>query len=155
MRSKLLAAAFLFVVLGCAAPAFAQAASKTAIEKALIANENKVNEAVAKNDVKTFNDLVAADAVSADMGGFMKVADFAKNLDKMKISTWHIMDPKVLWIDDKSAIVTYTWMGKGTYMNEPVPDTTIASTVWTERNGKWVAVFHQETPKAPAPPVKK
>ena len=155
MRSKLLGAAFLFVVLGCAAPAFAQAASKTAIEKALIANENKVNEAVAKNDVKTFNDLVAADAVSADMGGFMKVADFAKNLDKMKISTWHIMDTKVLWIDDKSAIVTYTWMGKGTYMNEPIPETTIASTVWTERNGKWVAVFHQETAKAPAPPVKK
>lgn len=153
MRSKLLAAAFL--VLGCAAPAFAQAASKTAIEKALITNENKVNEAVAKNDVKTFNDLVAADAVSADMGGFMKVADFAKNLDKMKISTWHIMDAKVLWIDDTSAIVTYTWMGKGTYMNEPIPETTIASTVWTERNGKWVAVFHQETPKAPAPPVKK
>jgi hypothetical protein len=33
------------------------------------------------------------------------------------------MDAKVTWIDDKSAIVTYTWMGKGTYMNQPVPET--------------------------------
>lgn len=155
MHSRLLAVALLFLVLGCATPVFAQAASKATIEKALIANENKINEAVAKSDAKTFNDLVAADAVSADMSGFMKVSDFVKTLDKMKISTWHIMNPQVLWIDDKSAIVTYTWMGKGTYMNEPVPETTIASTVWAERNGKWVAVFHQETAKAPPPPVKK
>ena len=155
MHSRLLAVALLFLVLGSAAPVFAQAASKATIEKALIANENKINEAVAKSDVKTFNNLVAADAVSADMNGFMKVSDFAKTLDKMKISTWHIMDPQVLWIDDKSAIVTYTWMGKGTYMNEPVPETAFASTVWAERNGKWVAVFHQESVKAPTPPVKK
>jgi hypothetical protein len=40
-----------------------------------------------------------------------------------------------------------------------VPDQTIASTVWTERSGKWVAVFHQESvlgpPPAPAPAKKK
>jgi hypothetical protein len=153
MRSRLLAMAFL--VLGCAAPAFAQAASKAATEKALIANENKVSEAVAKHDLKTFNDLVAADGISGDKEGFMKVADFTKTFDQVKISTSHIMDEKVTWIDDKSAIVTYMWMGKGTYMNQPVPETVYASTVWTERNGKWVAVFHQETGAAPPAPAKK
>ena len=155
MRSRALAMAFL--VLGCAAPVFAQAASKAATEKALIANENKVSEAVAKHDLKTFNDLVSADGVSADMGGFMKVSDFTKTFDQVKVSTWHIMDSKVTWIDDKSAIVTYMWMGKGTYMNQPMPETVYASTVWTERNGKWVAVFHQETGAAPpqAPAKKK
>jgi hypothetical protein len=153
MGSRVLATALL--VLGCAAPAFAQAASKAATEKALIANENKVSEAVAKHDLKTFNDLVAADGLSADMGGFMKVADFTKTFDQVKISAWHIMDTKVMWIDDKSAIVTYTWMGKGTYMNQPLPETAYASTVWTERNGKWIAVFHQETGAAPPAPSKK
>ena len=153
MRSRVLAMAFL--VLGCAAPAFAQAASKAATEKALIANENKVSEAVAKHDLKTFNDLVAADGSSADMNGFMKVADFTKTFDQVKISAWHLMDTKVMWIDDKSAIVTYTWMGKGTYMTQPLPETVYASTVWTERNGKWVAVFHQETGAAPPAPAKK
>ena len=153
MGSRVLATAFL--VLGCAAPAFAQAASKAATEKALIANENKVSEAVAKHDLKTFNDLVAADGLSADMGGFMKVAEFTKTFDQVKISAWHIMDTKIMWIDDKSAIVTYTWMGKGTYMNQPLPETAYASTVWTERNGKWVAVFHQETGAAPSAPSKK
>jgi len=153
MRSKILAAAL--IALGCSTVAFAQAASKAATEKALIANENKVSEAIAKHDVKTFTDLVSPDAVSADMGGFMKASEFTKTIDQVKISTWHIMDAKVTWIDDKSALVTYTWMGKGTYMNQPFPETTYASTVWTERNGKWVAVFHQETGAAPPAPAKK
>jgi len=154
MRSKFLAAALLMV--GCAASAFAQAPSKAATEKTLIANENKVSDAVAKHDLKTFNDLVAADGVSADGGGFMKVADFTKAFDQVKVSTWHIMNPQVVWINDKTAVVTYTWMGKGTFMNQPMPETVYASTVWTERNGKWVAVFHQETAAAPPPaPAKK
>lgn len=154
MRSWNFAVALL--ILGWAAPALGQPTSKATTEKTLIANENKVNEAVAKRDVKTFNDLVAADAISADMGGFIKASEFAKSFDKVKVESWHLMDTKVMWIDDKSAIVTYTWMGKGTYMNQPMPETAYASTVWTDRNGKWVAVFHQETAAAPPPaPAKK
>jgi hypothetical protein len=147
MRSRVLPAAF--AVFAVAAQAFAQA-PKAAAEKAIIANENKINEAVAKHDVKTFNELVAPDAVSADDAGFMKASDFTKSIDQLKVSTWHIMNTQVMWIDDKSAVLTYTWMGKGTYMNQPIPETTYASSVWTERNGKWVVVYHQETPAKPA-----
>ncbi len=57
------------LTLGCGAAVFAQAGSKAATEKTLIANENKVNEAVAKHDVKTFNDLVAADGSVGRQGG--------------------------------------------------------------------------------------
>ena len=153
MRSTGMAA--VLVMLGCTAAVWAQAASKAAIEKTLIANENKINEAVAKHDVKSFNDLVASDAVSAGDSGFMKVADFVKTMDQMKIASWHTMDEQVTWVNDKTAIVGYMWMGSGTYMNQPLPPTTYASTVWTERNGKWVAVFHQETAAAPPPAAKK
>ena len=152
MRSTLLAAG---LTLACASPAFAQTAGKAAIEKILIANENKVNEAVMKHDAASFTALVAADGISADMGGIMKVSDFVKSMDQAKIQNFQILNPQVMWVDDKSAVVVYTWKGKGTWMNEPVPETTYASTVWTERNGKWVAVFHQETGAAPAPPAKK
>lgn len=150
MRGRFGAAAVL--TMGCSAAVFAQAGSKAAIEKTLMANENKIAEAVAKHDVKTFSDLVASDAVSADQAGFMKVADFVKSMDQMKIASQHMMDMQVSWVDDKTAIVRYTWMGSGTFMGQPVPGTTYASTIWTERNGKWVAVFHQETPMAPPPP---
>ena len=151
MRSRGFAAVLL--MLGCTAAVVAQAPSKAAVEKTLIANENKINEAVAKHDVKTFNDLVASDAMSADGTGFMKVSEFVKSINDMKIASWHIMDTQVHWVDDKTAVVAYTWMGSGTFKGEPVPPTTYASTVWSERNGKWVAVYHQES--AAAPPAKK
>jgi hypothetical protein len=152
MRSTLLAAG---LALACASPGFAQTGGKAAIEKTLIANEHKINDAVMKHDAASFTALVAADAVSADMGGFMKVSDFVKSMDQAKIQTYQILNPQVMWVDDKSAVVAYTWKGKGTWMNEPVPETTYVSTVWTERNGKWVAVFHHETGAPPAPPAKK
>ena len=153
MRNRILAAGLVVFAFGAAV--YGQAASKVAAEKALIANENKINEAVAKQDAKTFLSLLAPEAVAADPGGFMKAADFSKTLDQLKITSWHIMDTRVLWVDDKTAVVTYTWMGAGTYMKQPIPGTMYASTVWTERGGKWLAVFHQETaPAAPTPPKK-
>jgi len=153
MRSTGFAAVLLMA--GCSAALFAQAGSKAAIEKTLIANENKVNEAVAKHDVKTFTDLVASDAVSIDGGGVMKVADFVKAMNDVKVGSWHLMDTQVHWVDDKTAVVSYTWMGSGTFKGEPLPPTAYASSVWTERNGKWVVVFHQESAAAPPPPPAK
>ena len=44
----------------------AVAQDKAALEKALIANENKLNDAVAKGDKATFTAMVAPDAWSAD-----------------------------------------------------------------------------------------
>ena len=153
MRATALALGW--VLCGAVAMISAQAGSKAATEKMLIANETKINEAVAKHDVKAFNDLVASDAMSADGNGFMKVADFVKTMDQLKIASWHAMNEQVTWLNDKTAVVGYTWMGSGTYMNQPVPATTYASTVWTERNGKWVAVFHQESAATPPAPAKK
>jgi hypothetical protein len=147
----------LWCVLACAVPAMAQTGSKAApaasgheaTEKALIANERKVADAVAKHDVKTFSSFVTQDGWSADGNGFMKVSDFTKAFDKLKVTEWHIADEKVSWIDDKSAIVIYTWTGKGTWDGQPVPQKVYASTVWTERNGKWLAVYHQESGATP------
>ena len=157
MGNRVLAAGL--VVLTFSAAVYGQAASKAATEKMLIANEHKINEAVAKQDVKTFLSLLAPEAVAADMGGFNKASDFSKTLDQLKVTTWHLMDEKVLWADDKTAVVTYTWMGAGTYMKKPIPGITYASTVWTERGGKWLALFHHETaaamPPPPPPPKKK
>lgn len=143
--------AALVMALACTTAAFAQG-NRAATEKALIANENKINEAVVKHDAATFNSMVAGDGVSADGAGFMPVSEFSKVFDQLKVSTWKISDAKVSWVDDKTAIVYYTWTGKGTFGGQPIPAKTYASTVWTEKGGKWVAVFHQETEAAPAPP---
>jgi hypothetical protein len=121
---------------------------RSATEKALIANERKVMEAVAKNDKAAFLALVSADGGSADKGGFMPVKTFADAIDQVKVTKWEITDPKVMWIDANSAVVTYVWTGEGSFQGQAFAPKTYASTVWTKKGGKWMAVFHQESDAA-------
>ena len=127
------------------------AQAPSALDKALIANENKINEAVAKGDKAAFTAFVAPDAWSMDAMGPMKVSEFAAMLDQMKIKTWKISDEKVTWVDPNTAVVTYKWTGSGTFQGQPVASPVYASTVWTKKADKWLAVFHQESEAKPAP----
>jgi hypothetical protein len=123
-------------------------ADHSALEKALIANENKVSEAFAKGDKAVFSSLVAADGWSVDGMGLMKVSDLTAMLDQAKVKTWKISDEKVAWVDANTAILSYKWTGSGTFQGQPLPPVTYASTVWTKKGDKWVAVFHQESEAA-------
>jgi hypothetical protein len=129
------------------------AAQDATAEKALIANERAVNEAVAKGNLAGFKQYVAADGWAIDPSmGRASIADFVKGFDAMvkdtKMASWDISDSKVQWVDANTAVHTYKWTGKGTYKGQPIPSPTWASTVWTKKNGKWSAVFHQESPEA-------
>ena len=115
------------------------------LDKALIANERKMNEAVAKGDKATFQSLVSPNAWSADGGGFMKVSDFIAVFDQVKVSNWSMSDEKVSWLDGNNAIVAYKWTGAGSFQGQPIPGTVYASTVWTKKGDKWVATYHQES----------
>jgi ketosteroid isomerase-like protein len=142
------------------AKAAASGAGQSALDATLIANERKVNEAVAKGDKAAFTAFVAADAMSADGNGFMKVSDFVAAFDQVKVKSWKLTDEKVWWVDPTTAIVTSTWTGSGTFQGQPFPPKTYCSSVWTKKGDKWVVVYHQESeavkpPAPPKPPVKK
>jgi hypothetical protein len=132
----------------------AAAQDKAALEKALIANEHKINEAVAKADRAGFTALTAADGMSADGNGFMKIGDFTPIMDQAKIQSWKISEEKVQWVDANTAIVAYVWTGSGTFQGQRVPPKTYASTVWTKKGDKWIAVYHQESEAAKPAPAK-
>lgn len=124
-----------------------------AVEKAIQANETKINDAWTKKDVKTMQSMIADDAFGVDpMGANPVSAMYAQmptmdvKVTNMKLSGWAFH-----WLDMNNVIVTYTWTASGTVMGQPVPSPTYASTAWTKRNGKWVAVFHQETAAMPMP----
>jgi hypothetical protein len=71
----------------------------------------------------------------------------------VKLTDVKLSDFKYHWVDANNVVLTYTWTGKGTVMGQPVPSPTVASTLYTKRNGKWLATFHQETPVPSAPPA--
>lgn len=151
-RHALVALLFLAMT---ATPLLAQDA---ATEKTLIANERAVIDAFAKGNRATFEKFVTRDGFGVDpMMGRMTNAETLKTFDQMtkdmKITSWTMTDEKVLWADANTAILNYTWSGKGTYQGQPIPSPTFASTVWTKRGGTWVAIFHQETSKVATPPA--
>jgi hypothetical protein len=125
---------------------------QAAVEKTLLANENRISDAIAKGDVKTAQSMIAADGWAVDPGGFMAVPEFLKMVGsgQVKIATWKISDSKFIWVNPTTAVLGYVWTGKGTVAAQPVPEKVYASTVWTKRGTSWVAVFHQETAAMPA-----
>jgi hypothetical protein len=130
----------------------AASADRAAVEKQLAATEQKINDAFAKRDVAGMKANVAEDAYAIDPGGVTSVSEFFKQLPTMdvKLTDVKLSDFKYHWVDANNVVVTYTWTGKGTVMGQPVQSPAIASTLYTKRNGKWLAYFHQETPAAPA-----
>jgi hypothetical protein len=125
-------------------------------EKTIIANERAISAAFAKGNLAAFKEHVAMDGFAIDpMMGPMSVAEFVKQFDAMakdmKIESWDIADSKLQWVDANTAVHYYKWTGKGTMQGQPIPSPTWCSTVWTKKNGKWTATFHQETLVVPAP----
>jgi hypothetical protein len=129
-------------------------AQDAAAEKAIIANERAINDAVAKGNLAGFTQYVATDGWAIDpASGRGPIADFVKGFDAMvkdtKMSSWDISDDKVQWVDANTAVHTYKWTGNGTYKGQRIPSPTWASTVWTKKSGKWTAVFHHESLETP------
>ena len=124
-----------------------------AVETALKANEQKINDAFMKKDVATINSLIAPDAVGVDPMGVSSIGDMLKQLPTMdmKVTNVKLTNHAFHWIDDNNVVMTYTWSGQGTAMGQPVPSPTYASTLWSKKGGKWWAVFHQETTAMPMP----
>lgn len=80
---KIAVACALALAWSATALALAQGTTKAATEKVLIANKQKISEAVAKGNLASFNSLVSGDGISADMSGFMKVSDFTKSINQV------------------------------------------------------------------------
>lgn len=126
---------------------------RAAIEKTLMANETKINDAFMKKDIATLKTLIADDGMGVDMMGVSSVSETYKQLPTMdmKISESQLSGFKYVWVDANTVVLTYTWTGKGTMMGQPVPSPAYGSTVWNKRPNGWRAVFHQETTAMAAP----
>ena len=114
-------------------------------DAALIANERALYDAVAKADRTAFVSLVLPEGMWATKQGFVPIKLLADGLGAFALTKWEIVNPRVTWLGSDSALVMYVWQGSGTFQNQALSPATLALTVWTRRDGKWVAAHHQET----------
>lgn len=116
---------------------------------ALTANEVKILNALKANDAKTFTSMVAGDGWSVDLNGSSAMKDFIPMIKDMKFESYKMRDVKVVSLSKDAALLTYTLDEKGSMQGEAFPPVVYATTAYANRGGKWIAIFHQETPPAP------
>ncbi|HEV7857704.1 MAG TPA: nuclear transport factor 2 family protein [Pyrinomonadaceae bacterium] len=134
------------------APAASPTTGATSADDAIIAQEKQVWDAIKNKDFDGFASMLADDQVYISNDGFHDKADTIKGVKALALTDVAFSDWKVTNLDKEAALVTYTLSTKGTANGKPLPSVPVrASTAWMKRNGKWVALYHQDTDVAPAP----
>jgi hypothetical protein len=135
--------------LAAAAIAGAGASSTQGSNEALITNERELYAAVAKGDTERFRALTLPEGIWTTPSSFVPMGPIAEGLRAFELPKWSIENPHVVWTDGNSALLLYVRTGGGSYDHRPFAPMMLASTLWTKRGGKWVAVHHQESENVP------
>lgn len=166
MKKTLALVSFLVLAMACAAPPTnrevasetnrnANVAEKPAAvamtEADAIAKEKAIWETIKDKDYEAFANMLAPDSIEViDVAVNDKAASVAgvKEFEPSEVvfSEW-----KYLPIDKDAYIVLYTANVKAKFQGKELPPQTVrGSSAWASRDGKWLAVFHQECPVKPA-----
>ena len=166
MNRSLLAVAALSMSVACGSvPAHASGAKADEVKAAtssmkgdsplqqkLMTLERKAWEAFKSQDLKMMKEVMAEDALSADMNGFATMDQFEPMMKDYSVDNFALQDWKLIRLGKEAAVLVYTVTVSAKYKDQPVPSGPyFASTTYVDRGGKWVAVYHQETLAAPPP----
>ena len=121
-------------------------AASNSLEEMLVAREKAVWELIKKKDGVGFAAYLAEDMIYVTDDGVHPKAATVKGITEAGPPEVMLSDWKVMMIDKDAAIVTYTIKSGAVAACGPEPLTQRGSTVWVKRGGKWLAVFHQDTP---------
>ena len=114
----------------------------------VVANEKAVWAALSAKHFDVFDTLLSPDFLEVEPVGVMDRAAAISGVQQFDFSKSTLSDWHTVKINDDAAIVTYTAHFPGQKV-----DTEYHSTVWVNRNGKWVGLFHHGSPKTPPPPA--
>jgi hypothetical protein len=121
----------------------------------VISNEKKAWDAIKSKDYAAFDAMLDTNFIDVTRAGVLDKAGTVAEVKTFDLTDVTLSDFKVIKLDNDAAIVAYTVVLKGSMNGKPIPANAPAerhgtAKVW--RNGKWLAVYHQETPSIPIPP---
>ena len=121
----------------------------------IIAREKEAWETIKAKNPDGFAAMLADDFVYVSEDGVHDKAGTVDGIKQFAPTDLSFADWKVVMLDKDAAVVTYTINTKGTSGGKPIPETPMrAGSLWANRGGKWVGVFHQDTAVEEPPPAK-
>jgi hypothetical protein len=127
-----------------ASPATSPASVSTGPD--VVGNENMVWDLFRNKNFEGFAAILADDFIEVEPEGVFDKTSSVKSVAMFDASKAVLSDWKVVKIDDDASLVTYLVKMPGMG-----PDGQRHSTIWTSRDGKWLARFHHGTPVTKAP----
>jgi hypothetical protein len=135
------------------------AKAPAAADDSPMARERAIFAAIEKKDYAAFNEALGADFTYVEPNMGIAKWERAKSAEILKACTsgkLTVTDMKERPVGNDVMVVTYVVTGAQTCNGQKMPPTVYALSVWQKLGGRWTAVAHSETPKAPAPiPAKK
>ena len=123
----------------------------TVSEAHFIARENQLWDALEKKDFDTFAGFLAEDHIEVESDGVYDKAGTLNGIKQYDFANTSLSDFKVVKLDNNAVLTTYLVKGPSpVFPAEGIRSTT----VWVNRNGKWLLVFHQGTPAVRAASAK-
>jgi hypothetical protein len=114
-----------------------------------VAREKQLWDALKRKDWDTFAAGLAEDQVEVRPTGVYDKAGTLAAVKDVDFTKMTLSDLKATKFDADASLVTYTIKGTGP---DGKPFEERAGSIWTDRGGKWLAVFHHATPVMQAAP---
>ncbi len=120
------------------------------------AKEKELWATLSKQDINAFTSTLAEDQIYVTGDGVHDKASSIKGVTGFVPTDVRLTDFKLITINNNAVLSTYKATIKGTMNGEAFPESSAyASTIWVNRDGKWLAVYHQDadvlTPPPPPP----
>ena len=123
-----------------------------------IAKEKEIWQALTKKDLTGFGAMLAEDQIYVSGDGVHDKASTIKSVTGFVPTTVDYADWKLVPINNDAVVLIYKATVKGTMNGSAVPEgAAYTSSIWVNRDGKWLALYHQDSdvkPLPPAPPAK-
>ena len=119
--------------------------TKDSMQQQIVAKESEELNALKNGDLNLFASLLADEAVFLNARGPSSKAEVVKHVGGFKLLEYSIEDVRFVPVSKNSGLITYKLTEKGAVNGREFTDQVYISALWTEREGKWVCLFSQET----------
>jgi hypothetical protein len=122
----------------------------SSLQQQIVAKEREGLDALKAGNLEQFANLTADDAVLVDAQGPAGKAQVMKNVAGFNLTDYSMEDVRFVPLSPTSGLIEYKITEKGVSHGKEFAAQAYVSSIWAEREGKWLCLFSQETAARPA-----
>jgi Domain of unknown function (DUF4440) len=120
-------------------------ADANSMQDQIVSKEREELDSLKTGDLKVFADLLADDAIFVDTHGTASKPEVVKNVAGFRLTEYSMDDIKFVSVSPNSGLIVYKITEKGLSHGKEFAADVHISALWTQRAGKWICLFSQET----------